>query len=367
MTKARDLARVGSNAEYGLNFRNRIINGDMRIDQRRAGAAVTNANGYIVDRMISNYFGGGTGRWTAQQVVDSPAGFINSLKITVTTTDAAPSAGYAYSFVGQLIEGFNVADLGWGTASAKTITISFWVKSSLTGSFPVVVHNNSANRGYGSLYTINSANTWEQKSITIVGDTTGTWETGNGNGLALRFGAGGSSRTISSGSWTATGGTTPTNVTGAVNLLGTNAATLFLTGVQLEVGSSATPFETRPYGTELALCQRYFWSSFAAVGATPSGWGANFVQSSGIQGTTTTGMIEASFICQVPMRAAPTGSVWDHVGTAGKTSSFNPNAANYSGESGYVNSTSPYIFKLQRISGNASSAIGAYVQLSAEL
>jgi hypothetical protein len=249
---------------FALGMRNRIINGDMRIDQRNAGAAVTNANGYIVDRFISNYFGGGTGRWTAQQVADAPSGFTNSFKVTVTTTDASPSANFAYAFARQPIEGNNVADLAWGTASASTISVSFWVKSSVTGSFPCVVYNGDVSRGYGILYTVNSANTWEYKTFTVPGDTSGTWGTGNLAGINISFGAGGSSRAIASNTWSNLGGTTPTTVTGAVSVIGTLNATWQITGVQLEAGSVATPFERRPYGTELHLCLRYTYKVLEA-------------------------------------------------------------------------------------------------------
>ena len=240
--------------------RNRIINGDMRIDQRNAGAAVSPMSGaYAIDRWVGSYLGSGVGRFSAQQSSTAPSGFSKSWLITVTTSDGAPSASYGY-MVEQWIEGYNIADLGFGSASASPITVSFWVRSSVTGTFPLIIYNGAGTRTYGATYTITSANTFEYKTVTITGDTTGTWASDNTAGLALIFGfGGGSSRTLSTG-WQAASGATPTNVTGCTSLIATSGATFYITGVQLEVGSVATPFEHRQYGQELALCQRYYVS-----------------------------------------------------------------------------------------------------------
>jgi len=247
-------------AATGFGFKNRIINGAMVIDQRNAGAsvAVTTSDTYVTDRFATQIFGSGTGRFTAQQVSTVPTGFAKSLQLTVTTTDASPAAGYGYC-IQQRIEGYNVADLLFGSASAQTVTLSFWVRSSVTGSFGFLLNNASVTRNYGVLYTISAANTWEQKTITIAGDTTGTWETTNLNGLGVTFClGGGSTRTVSTG-WNANAtGSTPSFVTGGTNLMATNGATFYITGVQLEKGSTATSFDYRPIGTELALCQRYY-------------------------------------------------------------------------------------------------------------
>jgi hypothetical protein len=237
-------------------FRNRIINGAMVIDQRNAGASVALGAGvtaYSADRFrIENNT---TGTATAQQVSDAPTGFSNSLKYTVTATDAS-LASTENAFIQQNIEGFNTADLSFGTASAKTITISFWVKSSLTGTFGGSIINNSYSRLYPYSYTILAANTWEYKTVTISGDTTGTWiGATNSIGLRLMFClAAASDRVATAGAWTTSLGFGPT---GQTNLMATNGATWQITGVQLEVGSTATSFDYRPYGTELALCQRY--------------------------------------------------------------------------------------------------------------
>ena len=242
-----------SNSPYST-FRNRIINGDMRIDQRNAGASFTPTNGYGLDRF--QYILSQASKITSQQSTTAPAGFTNSLLVT---SSAATSVGADdYYMVSQPIEGFNVADLGWGTASAKTITISFWVRSSLTGTFGGSVINkyDTGGRYYQFTYTISAADTWEQKTVTIAGDTSGTWLTNNGRGLYLSFSLGvGATYSATAGSWGTSYAFSPT---GATQVVATNGATFYITGVQLEVGSVATPFERRPYGTELALCQRYY-------------------------------------------------------------------------------------------------------------
>jgi hypothetical protein len=230
----------------------------MRIDQRNAGASVTinaTANIYTIDRFRCR---GETsdGVYTCQQDSDAPNGFTKSAKITVTTADASLAAGQIYAFQ-QLIEGFNTADLAWGTASAKTVTLSFWVKSSVTGTFGGSFRNSASDRSYPFTYTISVADTWEYKTITIAGDTSGTWLTTNGVGIILTLGFGVSS-TVSgtAGAWS---GSNFVSATGATNLMATSGATFYITGVQLEQNTSATPFERRLYNQELANCQRYFF------------------------------------------------------------------------------------------------------------
>jgi hypothetical protein len=238
-------------------FRNRIINGDMRIDQRNAGAAVSNPGDstvYLVDRW--NQRENTAAQLSFQQVSDGPAGFVNSMKVTVTTADASIGAS-DYSVFRQFIEATNTADLGWGSASAKTITLSFWVKSSVTGTYGGRLANDAVNRIYVFTYTISAANTWEYKTITIAGDTSGTWLTDTSIGIRVDFClTAGTDWSGSAGSW---GSTNYFTVTGNTPLISTLNATWYVTGVQLEVGSVATPFERRPYGTELFLCQRYYW------------------------------------------------------------------------------------------------------------
>ena len=246
---------ANSGAEFGM--RNRIINGAMMIDQRNAGAAVTlnlTANIYTLDRWRCR--GESVdGVFTVQRSTVAPGGFVNSLLATVTTADASLGAGQIYALQ-QLIEGYNVSDLGWGTANASPVTLSFWVRSSVTGTFSGSFRNSAANRSYPFTYTISSANTFEYKTITIDGDTTGTWLTDNSTGIFLTWSLGvGSTYQGSSGVWSAAN---YFSTTGATNLIATSGATFYITGVQLEKGSTATSFDYRPYGTELALCERYF-------------------------------------------------------------------------------------------------------------
>jgi hypothetical protein len=227
----------------------------MRIDQRNAGASVTPTDGqYTLDRF--RCFRSQSSKYTVQQNAGSvtpPTGFTNYLG--VTSTSAYSSISTDYFAVTQFIEGFNVSDLAWGTANAATVTLSFWVRSSLTGTFGGNLTNSAGNRTYCYSYTISSANTWEKKTITILGDTTGTWLTNNSTGVRLWFDLGSGSDAIgAAGSW---GTASIARPTGATSVVGTNGATFYITGVQLEKGSTATSFDYRPYGTELDLCQRY--------------------------------------------------------------------------------------------------------------
>jgi len=239
-------------------FRNRIINGDMRIDQRNSGAAVTiNSTTllYTVDRW-AGYGEVTDGVFTLQKLAATPpAGFINYLRATITTADASIGAAQAYG-IQQIIEGFNFADAGFGLATASPITVSFMVRSSLIGVFSGSLRNSAGNRTYPFVYTINVANTWEKKTITIPGDTTGTWLVDNGVGIRIDIDLGtGTTFRGPAGAWSASN---LLGVTGAISLIATVSATLDLTGVQVELGNKTTPFEQRLYAVELILCQRYY-------------------------------------------------------------------------------------------------------------
>ena len=246
---------MDSIAQYN-SFKNRIINGAMVIDQR-ANGAVMNMTGAVYgtcDRWKFEY--SAASKFTAQQnagAVTPPSGFANYLGMTSTSAYTVLTADYF--IFSQLIEGFNTADFAWGTVSATTITVSFWVRSSLTGTFGGGLRNNAGNRSYPFTYTVSAANTWEQKSITIPGETTGAWLTNNGIGVNISFSLGtGATYSGTAGAW-AVGNFV--NATGSTSVVGTNGATLYITGVQLEKGSTATAFDYRPYTTELQLCQRY--------------------------------------------------------------------------------------------------------------
>lgn len=272
---------------FGL--KNRIINGDMRIDQRNAGGSITPTDGsYNLDRWTT--WLSQTSKITLQQnqgSVTPPTGFTNYLGIT---SSSAYTVGVGEVFaVRQHIEGYNIADLAWGTANAKTITLSFWVRSSLTGTFGGALGNSDFSKTYPFSYTISSANTWEQKTVTVAGPTDGTWNTTNSQGITVVFSLGsGANVSGTAGTWS---GNYYVSSTGATSVVGTNAATWRITGVQLEIGSSATPFERRMYGTELSLCQRYFQRLGSAVGMASA---SNFI----------TGAIQFF----TPMRTTPTVS-----------------------------------------------------------
>jgi hypothetical protein len=255
-TQANVLAQLGSDG-ISTGFKNRIINGAMVIDQRNAGASVTPTSDglYSLDRW--QYSITQASKFSIQQNAGSvtpPAGYTSYLGVTSLSTYSVVSSDIFV--IQQNIEGLNCSDLAWGTANAKTVTLSFWARSSLTGTFGGSLRNNASDRSYPFSYTISAANTWEQKTVTIAGDTTGTWLATNGTGIRVTFSLGmGSTRSGTAGAWAAGSYWAPT---GATSVVGTNGATWYITGVQLEVGNTATDFEYRPYGTELQLCQRYF-------------------------------------------------------------------------------------------------------------
>jgi len=259
MTNAVNIAQSGSNNQ---TMRNRIINGAMTIDQRNNGASVTvptSGEAYPVDRFYINRANGYNNTATAQRVTDAPAGFINSIRYTAGTAETPSSA--MYSNIQQFIEGFNLADLGWGAAGAQPATLSFWVKVSITGTFGVVLRSGDAGFSYPATFTVAAANTWQYVSISIPGPTNGgTAQFGVGNGVGVgvfwELGVGPSLSLSATGAWQAGNAL---GVTGTTKLNSTTGATYQITGVQLEEGTAASPFENRLIGTELSLCQRYFY------------------------------------------------------------------------------------------------------------
>ena len=290
------LSVAGNNisADHGF-VRNRIINGDMRINQRYGTTTTTataGVNTYTLDRWnLSN--GTTAGTLTAASTTTSPpAGFTTYTRVTATVADASLGATENSAFI-QVIEGNNIADLDWGLSTAKTVTLSFWIRSSLTGTFGGSFKNSAANRSYPFTYVINAANTWEQKTVTIAGDTTGTWLTDTGIGVQCVFDLGtGSTYRGTAGAWAAAN---YVGVTGAVSMISTTNATWDITGVQFEVGSVASPFERRSYGNELVLCQRYFYKMLAS--------GANQYVGSGLCQNAT--LVYAFISFPVTMRTEP--------------------------------------------------------------
>ena len=320
------------------SFKNRIINGAMVIDQRNAGAAVSSHLAFPVDRfmMVKDT---PAGSFTAQQSTVAPAGFTNSLLYTVGTA-FTPSSGQN-NFFRQSIEGFNIADLGWGTANAKPVTLSFWVRSSLTGTFGGSLRNGASNRSFPFSYVISSADTFEYKTITIAGDTSGTWLTNNGTGIELAWGVSvGSNFSNTAGSWYSGNFI---SVTGAVNLTSTAGATLYITGVQLEVGTVATSFDFRSYGTELMLCQRYLPAINAYLTSNNTYSGLGFYKNN-----TTAVMLAYSFT--VPARIPPTGLT---VGSGASFTVINPATVNAFGVTSPAFNTAGFTWGI--IDGTVSS------------
>lgn len=284
---------LASSAQF-YSFKNRIINGAMVIDQRNGGVSGT-AVGYTVDRwgFVSSLSTKGTWQQNAGGATP-PAGFINYLGFTSNSAYTLGSGDY-FTFA-QYVEGLNVSDLGWGAANAQTITLSAWVRSSLTGTFSGAVRNSANDYSYVFTYSIPTANTWTQINITIAGPTSGTWLTTNGIGLRVFFSMGmGTTFSTTAGSWQAG---TYAGLSSATSVVGTSGATFYITGVQLEKGSTATSFDYRPYGTELALCQRYF-----QINGGTSGF--PFVQGAVNAANDT----RASFPFPVSMRATPTTTI----------------------------------------------------------
>ena len=332
MTQAAILAASGSPGTT-TGFKNRIINGAMVIDQRNAGASSTTV-AYTVDRW-SYYAGGVNGKFTWGQNLNSvtpPTGFTNYLGFQ-STSAYTPNPADRFG-VYQAIEGFNTADLAWGTANAKTVTLSFQVYSSLTGTFAGFLQNSSTGRNYGFTYTISSANTWTPISVTIPGDTTGTWLTNNGVGVQVNFSIGvGSSQLIPLG-WSATAGF---GVSGQVQVVSTSGATWYVTAVQLEVGTTATNFDFRSYGTELSLCQRYYNKFYFGNTGAATVAGINSFNY-------TTGLALGYFTYPVAMRSVPslvtTGSASNYqvLQTGGSVNcSIVPTAGNATTSSAQIN------------------------------
>ena len=287
----------GGNISPQTGFKNRIINPGMVVDQRNSGAAIASVGSgavYTVDRFYLQC--DASGRFSFQQnqgSVTPPAGF--SKYAGFTSLGANSPTASQYNVFAQAIEGFNAADLAWGTASAQTVTLSFWVRSSVTGSLGAAIINGSSNRSYSFLYTVSASNTWEYKTVTIPGDTSGTWATDNSAFALIRWSLGsGSSLITTPNQWNASNSN---GATGQVNVSATNGATWQITGVQLEKGSVATPFEFRSIGQELALCQRYFQVIKAGIGVAATTSAINFTAS-----------------LFVPMRAAPSVSKYTAFG-----------------------------------------------------
>jgi hypothetical protein len=331
------------NIGYGQAGKNKFINGNMAIAQRGAAAQTVPASVRVfgVDRTFGSLTGAGV--FTVEQVVDSPAAANAgqySMKAVVTTADTSIAASDQY-ILGQIIEGSNFAQFGFGTASAQTVTISFWVKSSITGTFGVDIRNSAANRAYASTYTISVANTWEKKTVTIAGDTSGTWlqDTGIGARVEWTLSAGTDFQTATPNAWTATNDITTASQT---NWMATIANTFQLTAIQIEAGSKATPFQiaTGTFTTELAACQRYFAKSYLQGDAPATATSTNSVVF--ICPTASTGSMHQNVRYPVTMRTTPTLTLYDQLGASGKVykgANGKTSDVFYTGDAGFAGGT----------------------------
>jgi len=350
----KDNMSIGGTVAMGSSFkRNRIINGNMLVNQR--ATTVTTDLSYSVDRW--KIAATTSGAFTAAQSTNAPVGFTNSL-LFVKTTGSSPLAGNANNII-QYIEGYNVADLYWGTEFAKNVTLSFWVSAGATGTFSGAIRNANANRSYPFTYTIADADTWTYASVTIPGDTAGTWATNNTTGMQVLFSLGtGTSYSGPADEWAATNYTAATGT--SLYPTSTSGGTFYVTGVQLEVGTKATPYEMQIYSDQLAQCQRYYYKLKAATTYANAGFGLAY--------TTTDAAVSLGL--PVSMRAAPNGSysaLADWQDTGGIPTAMNP-AGQYSADYRWmtIQLTGTYI-AAGPVVLNANNTTSAYIAWDAEL
>lgn len=287
-------------------FRNRIINGDVRLDQRKNGGttSISGGNAYGPDRWRGQATG--TGVFEISRPADAPAGsgFQFSLKAETKTADASFAASDNY-YIGQRIEGRNVADLAWGTAAAEAVTVGFWVKASAAGTYNLAVRNDALNRSYVATFTVTQAATWEFKTVTIPGDTAGTWDTADDTGIELIWALGGGSTYITANpnTWEAAA---RHRTSGSAAVIATLNATLQVAGVQLEAGSVATEFEHRPRPVELLLCQRYFNKTFQLTTPVQQNGGVLGALAAATSSSAYVATVLANWRFPTRMRATPT-------------------------------------------------------------
>ena len=354
---------LGSSAllPAGLGFRNKIINGDMRVAQRGTGTITGSGSPqYPVDRWVVY---NGTGTVTFAQSTIAPAGYTNSLNATVTATGSYGTSGYTE--IGQMVEGFNCQDLAWGTASAKLITVSFWVRSSVTGTYNVAFQNNGQNRSYIASFTVNAANTWEYETIQIPGDTSGTWLTDSGVGLRMWLQLGmGTNYDTTGNTWTA-GNLGSTS--GTIDFAANSGATFYVTGVQLEQNYQPTPFEQRPFGVELALCQRYYEKSYENATAPGTATYTRLVTMTGSAGSATTGEIIGNYYWAAVKRVAPTVSWYDHSGNSNRVTRLQYGVANHANNVASAGTVTERMAVVSSTSGNTGQSLQFHFVADVEL
>jgi len=344
--------------------RNLVINGAMQVAQRGTSFSSITANVYPVDRFFVRDVNSAAGEATVSQSTTTPDDFKNSLKIDVTTADTSLVAADQYK-IEYRAEGQDVAHLNWGTSAAKAVTLSFWIRSNKTGNTQVAVLNSDNNRSYVATFSISAADTWERKELTIDGDTSGTWLTTNGIGLRLRWGSFGSTyQTSSVNQWV--GSQVMSRDDSPINFFDSTDNELYLTGVQLEVGEQATPFEHRSFGDELARCQRYYEHTYpygTAPGTANGGIGADH-RYVGRETASNYGYYTAHY--RVEKRAAATVTVYSYVGTANQIAH-----GDTGGDSGAVgviqNGTTSFLPRNTSGSGVSARALLYHFKADAEL
>ena len=364
-----DFLVADSSATTGLRWqasttagKNRVINGAMEIDQRNSGASVSATAGgqYFLDRWTC--YISAASKFSVQQnsgSVTPPVGFTKYLGVTSSTAWVVGTNDYAT--IQQFIEGYNVADLSWGTANAKSVTLSFLVYSSLTGTFGGVISNGSTStaptRSYPFTYSIASANTWTTIKITIPGDTSGTWNTTNDGGIRVCFSL--ASNTGYNGTANSWGGAWYNGATGQTNILATNGATWYVTGVQLEVGSAATSFAraTGAFAGELAACQRYYEKSYDL--ATAPGTSATVGQMVVFGASVANGDSYQNVQFKVAKRNAPSVTVYSYNGTSGR--SANSSGTDYGADSANVWRTRETDFIIKNNSGSSMTITNQWI------
>ena len=366
MTKAAELAKMGevlTNSQIG-GRRNIVINGAMQISQRGTSFSVSD-NIYTLDRFLTEF--SGLGAFTLTQSTDAPDGFGNSLKLDCTTADASPASGDVFQLFHR-IEGQNLQQLKKGTSSAEKVTLSFFVKSNKTGNMQVNLRDANS-RIIGATYAISSANTWERKTITFDGDTSGSIANDNTAELTIEFPVGSGSNYTSGAvptSWE-TSSDADRNAGSNINIADSTANEWYLTGVQLEVGSQATPFEHRSFGEEHDLCKRFYQKSFeyaTAVGTATqlAGWSTG-----GPNGATSTGYVEGTINFEKIMRTTPSITIYDHSGNSGKCARLAAGTARYQNETVASQNLCSRGVEIVSASGTAAGIVQCHYEVDAEL
>ena len=322
MTKAAELAKMGevlTNSQIG-GRRNMIINGGMQISQRSSSAVtgIGASDGYFTcDRWNFNTNGNSAGRLTMSQASDGPSGLANCLKLECTTADTSIAAAERF-FIEQKLEGQDVQQLKKGTSDAEKITISFYVKGHDSATYTVGLYEGTSGRKIAATFPVTTS--WVRQTVTFDGDTSGVIPDDNTAQLHLRFylhaGSNYTSGTLGT-SWNADGNTTQISSDGN-SFFESTSATFFLTGVQLEVGSQATPFEHRSFGEELALCQRYYYHTYSYGSPAGTTFNQDYESPIIIIGTGNHGMGVCNAVYPVEMRAVPTVSFYGSDGTANR-------------------------------------------------